>query len=127
MYLKARFTPASAPGGHTWEDETSVVEVPNELGHQLAQIRHQFYEVLPGDPDYPGLEPAPAPNELDLGTVDGPDPLEPEKDAQEHLEPTEPEEDLIGETSSGPKMCARENCGNFAKRGEDFCRHHLPK
>jgi hypothetical protein len=56
MYLKAHSTPASAPGDHVWEDESSVVEVPDELGHQLARMPWVFSEVLPGDPDHPGLE-----------------------------------------------------------------------
>jgi hypothetical protein len=51
MYLKAHSTPASAPGDHVWEDESSVVEVPDELGHQLARMPWVFSEVLPGDPE----------------------------------------------------------------------------
>lgn len=129
MYLKARVTPASAPGGHAWEDGTSVVEVPDELGHELAKITHQFTEVLPGDPDHPGgLEPSLEPeDDLDPGTGEGRDELEPEKENEEHLEPADEDEDLIGEAPYTPKPCGREGCGNFAKRGEDFCRHHIPK
>jgi hypothetical protein len=54
MYVKAHNTPASAPGGHSWEDEGSVVEVPDHLGTELIRIAGQFSEVLPGDPEHPG-------------------------------------------------------------------------
>lgn len=111
MYVRANSTPASAPGGHVWEDETSVVEVPDHLGTELVRIAGQFSEVLPGDPDHPGL---PAD---DLEPGDG--------DERDLLEPVEDPEDLLGEIAKKP--CGKEGCGNNAKPGQDFCHWHKPK
>jgi hypothetical protein len=75
MHVKAKNTPASAPGGHTWENEHQIVEVPDNLGTDLLRIG-QFTEVLPTDPEHPlYVEPEP----------DG-DPGDPE-DGLELLEP----------------------------------------
>ena len=53
MHVKAKSTPASAPGGHTWEDPSDIVEVPDHLGNELIRIAGQFSEVLPTDPEHP--------------------------------------------------------------------------
>lgn len=53
MHVKATVTPASAPGGHTWEDENVIREVPDALGTDLLRIAGQFVEVLPTDPEHP--------------------------------------------------------------------------
>lgn len=46
--LRSTITPASAPGGHVWDDETTVVEVEDELATVLLRIPDAgFVEVLP--------------------------------------------------------------------------------
>lgn len=39
--------PAAAPGGFTWETIESIVEVPDELAHELLKIADAgFHEVI---------------------------------------------------------------------------------
>ena len=55
MFLTTDNTPASAPGGHVWDHPGHVVEVADELGHELLNIAGAaFREILPGHPDHPG-------------------------------------------------------------------------
>ena len=59
-YLASRNTPASAPGGHTWDTPDDVVELPDDEANELLSIfAAGFYEILPGDPKHPDTETKP--------------------------------------------------------------------
>lgn len=50
MFVRAKSAPASG-GGFTWDDTDQIVEVPDEVGHELVHVAGGavFAEVLPDD------------------------------------------------------------------------------